>query len=110
MREGSGNGAGPSLAEAWLALGLHMVESRIRLFGDLAGCASPLQAGEVFTRWLAERIEEFGADQSRVMEAWLRSLARAGGMVTMRAEAGMARGVGTGAKGEEPERHARLAG
>ncbi|MCS6855874.1 MAG: hypothetical protein NZ523_14155 [Elioraea sp.] len=45
-----------------------------------------------------------------MMEAWLRSLARAGGMVTMRAEAGMARGVGTGAKGEEPERHARLAG
>jgi len=91
MHEETGNGRGPELAEAWLTMGLHMVESRVKLFAELARCASPMRAGEVYTRWLGERLEEFGADQSRLMEAWLRSLARMGAMVTTAAGTAVAR-------------------
>lgn len=110
MAHETGNAAGPGLMEAWLAMGLHMVESRIKLFGDLARCASPVQAGEVFTRWLAERVEEFGADQARLMEAWFRSLAPASATMTTEAGAAVARSVTTAAEGAEPKRRARLAG
>ena len=110
MQYDGGKTAGPALVEAWLAMGLHMVESRMTLFGDLARCASPVQAGEVFTRWLAKRVEEFGFDQARLMEAWFRLLAQASAMVTTGAGA---EGVDEGpdaAAGDEPKRRARLAG
>lgn len=110
MKQESGNETGPVLAEAWLTMGLHMVESRIKLFGDLARCASPVQAGEVFTRWLAERVDEFGADQARLMEAWFRSLAQAGAMVTMASGAAVADGAPDAGESAEPKRRARLAG
>ncbi len=69
MKQESGNETGPVLPEAWITMGLHMVESRIKLLGHLARCALPVRAGNVFTRWMAERVEEFGADQARLMEA-----------------------------------------
>ncbi|WP_114377199.1 hypothetical protein [Elioraea thermophila] len=110
MQHETGNAAGPGLAEAWLAMGLHMVESRIKLFGELARCASPVQAGEVFTRWMAERVEEFGVDQARLMEAWFRSLAQMSATVTTEAGAAVARSVSAAGEAAEPKRRARLAG
>jgi hypothetical protein len=68
--------------EAIVAMGLHMVESRVRLFGDLAKCGTPVEAGETITRWMSHRLEEFGADQARLMEAWLTSVARTAAIAT----------------------------
>lgn len=67
--------AAPALPEAMLAMGQHMVEGQVRLFGDLARCGTPLEAGETLTRWMGQRLEECNADGVRLMEAWLRTIA-----------------------------------
>lgn len=68
--------------EAMLAMGLRMVESRVSLFGDLAKCGTPVEASETITRWWGRRIEEFSADQARLMEAWMTSMARTASLAT----------------------------
>lgn len=70
------------VSEAIVAMGLHMVESRVQLFGDLAKCGTPVEASEAITRWMGKRLEEFGADQARLMEAWLTSVARTAALAT----------------------------
>lgn len=68
--------------EAMLAMGLHIVESRISLFGDLAKCGTAVEASETIARWWGRRVEEFSADQARLMEAWMTSMARAASLAT----------------------------
>ncbi|WP_439576519.1 hypothetical protein [Elioraea sp.] len=68
--------------EAMLAMGLHMVESRVSLFGDLATCGSAVEASETISRWWGRRVEEFSADQARLMEAWMTSMARTASLAT----------------------------
>jgi hypothetical protein len=68
--------------EAMLTMGLHIVESRVSLFGDLAKCGTAVEAGETITRWWGRRVEEFSADQARLMEAWMTSMARAASLTT----------------------------
>jgi hypothetical protein len=61
----------PDLLTALNDAGLHMVQSRLKLASDLAGCGSPVAALEVCTNWTGARMNEFMADQARVMEAFL---------------------------------------
>lgn len=76
------------VSEAIAAMGLRMVESRVVLFGDLAKCGTPVEASETITRWMGKRLEEFGADQARLMEAWLTSVTRATALATEALTAG----------------------
>lgn len=81
-RDLKATGLDGGVPEAIAAMGLHMVESRVALFGDLAKCGSPVEASEAITRWVGRRLEEFGADQARLMEAWLTSVARTTALAT----------------------------
>lgn len=64
------------IPEAVMAMGRHMLESPTSLFGDLAKCGNPIEAGETVTRWVGRCIQDFGTDQARLMEAYANSLAR----------------------------------
>lgn len=70
------------VAEAMAAMALHTVESRVVLFGELARCGTPVEASEAFTRWVGHRMEEFTADQARLMEAWFTAVARTAAVAT----------------------------
>jgi hypothetical protein len=64
-------GTTPDLLTALNEAGLHMVQSRLKLATDLVGCGSPAAAIEVCTQWTGARMNEFMADQARVMDAFL---------------------------------------
>lgn len=61
----------PDLLTALNEAGLHLVQSRLKLASDLAGCSSPAAAMEICTQWTGARMNEFMADQARVMDAFL---------------------------------------
>lgn len=64
------------IPEAVMAMGRHMLESPVSLFGDLAKCGNPFEASETVTRWIGWCIQEAGTDQARLMEAYAHSLAQ----------------------------------
>ena len=70
------------VAEAMTAMALHTVQSRVVLFGELARCGTAAEAGEAFTRWVGHRMEEFTADQARLMEAWFTAVTRTAAVAT----------------------------
>jgi hypothetical protein len=70
--------AGPEAADASGDLvgalgeaGLHMVQSRLDLARELAGCGTPVEAMAVTYRWTVTRMDQALADQAKVMSAFL---------------------------------------
>lgn len=55
----------------YLAMCTRMVDRRVELLGECARCTSPVELGQVITRWTTKRIEETVADQQRLMEAMM---------------------------------------
>ena len=70
------------VAEAMTAMALHTVQSRVVLFGELTQCRTVTETGEVFTRWVGHRMEEFTTDQARLMEAWFTAVVRTAAVTT----------------------------
>jgi hypothetical protein len=82
------------IPDAIIAIGRHMLERPTSLFSDLAKCGNPIEASETVTRWMGRCIQDFGADQARLMEAYANSLAQITAFTT-EALTSVNRGTGT---------------